>query len=740
MARGLPLQGILGVLWRWLLPIGLLAAIWWPEWTHYRIDRTGIAPSLVQAGIATPSDAVLAELSDIDLAELQGLALPVLAVAKDLRLGSIDVPGLSGGRVRLQGHPHDHQVGPPTFQLFMAGLSPERLLLQAYQQTNDRQWLELALQRTVQLASHELAQRHDRGFLWNDHAVASRPATLIRLWLDIRGNPQLREAHGAALLSFAVRTGRMLAKSSQFTVRTNHGVMQSLALLQLAAAFPWLPEAPGWRTLAHERLTLQWRFYFSPEGVVLEHSPGYHHLGTVLAYRAQRLYRLNDMPVDTTLQPLALKSQQVLARLMRSDGTLPPIGNTDLGASLRLPSAPGDGSAMPGWSDPPPASQPAGAALYPIAGWGLWWTGQQHPRGSQVMMTWAKHDGHGHKHADEAGLTWWANGNEWLSTVGYWPYGHPLMREAYGWRSSNAPHLPGESARARRKVRLMSSGDTPQLRLIDIERQAERGVVLRRQVVQWDGSSLLVLDFISGSPTGSQTLWTLGPGVRLERRSDDGPWMTSAGTDGSRLAFHVVSTSATQQTILRGSHEPFGGWATIARTPTPVDALQVTTAAAESATVTLFQLEPQILAPSVGALTARMEPDDWMLTLQVHGSPLQIQRRGAEVSLMPSSLPPVVLHLASPGPDVETGLALLAASYRAAVDAYPPWRDIWRFRERVSKYIIALAIGIELGLFGLAAFAAATYRRNVRRLHTALGVLWLSLGYYLINSYLVVRP
>ena len=63
-----------------------------------------------------------------------------------------------------------------------------------------------------------------------------------------------------------MRSGELLAKQKLFTVRTNHGVMQNIALLQVTAAFPLLPKTKDWRNLAIERLELQLGFYVSDEG------------------------------------------------------------------------------------------------------------------------------------------------------------------------------------------------------------------------------------------------------------------------------------------------------------------------------------------------------------------------------------------------------------------------------------------------------------------------------------------
>ncbi len=176
----------------------------------------------------------------------------------------------------------DLQWGWPTQQLRFASLAHVEVLLDAYQATGDIAFLEGARDIVDAWAAFERSRVLPIGFLWNDHAIAQRVLVLTRYWSLLRGSPAFKPESARALLGFVQRSGLMLAKPGHFTVRTNHGVMQNLALLHVAAAFPALPEAPEFRRVAVARLKLQFAFYQSAEGVVLEHSPGYHGLGTNL--------------------------------------------------------------------------------------------------------------------------------------------------------------------------------------------------------------------------------------------------------------------------------------------------------------------------------------------------------------------------------------------------------------------------------------------------------------------------
>ena len=221
--------------------------------------------------------------------------------------------------------------GGPSFQLSLASLDLENLLLEEFEYSGDHRYYRVARDRILAFADWEEQQRKPVAFLWNDHAIAARIAVIVRLWRYLRVDADATDSQKASLIGFVMRSGELLAKKKLFTVRTNHGVMQNIALLQVTGAFPLLPKTKDWRNLAIERLELQLGFYVSDEGVVLEHSAGYHLIGTKLLAEAARLIRLNGMaPSDRLLA--AIQGTEKFSRiLLRPDGTLPVFGNTVAG-------------------------------------------------------------------------------------------------------------------------------------------------------------------------------------------------------------------------------------------------------------------------------------------------------------------------------------------------------------------------------------------------------------------------
>jgi hypothetical protein len=702
---------------RLLLPVLVLAAIWFPEWHHGRIDRSPVAPSAITASVPAPADDVLRRIAAIDLAELDDLPPAPAEVARQVAQGWLDWPTLQDQRVRLAGYPDDYLAGPPNLRLFMASLAIENLLLRGHASHGDVAALEAALERTLQMARHERALQHDRTFLWNDHAVASRVSVMVELWRLLRQRPALLQQHGEELLSFARRTGHLLAKADHFTVRTNHGVMQNLALLQLSAAFPAWPEAAAWRQLALDRLALQLRFYLSPEGAVLEHSSGYHAMGHRLLGYARTLRALNGLPADPALDAAHAAAAGVLGVLARPDGSLPLVGNTSTAVHGPQRSA---------------VAQPT-ADWWPVAGWAVWRTPDEAGE-SHVMLAWSKHDGHGHKRPDEASVHLWSSGVDWITASGYWPYGDGRFKAAYSWLASNAVHAPGESGRSPRTTQLLAQGAQDTLRFADLDRAAA-GTHFRRQVVQLDAATVLVVDFVSGAAAGSETLWTVDPDLTLAQHAP-GLFRSTPAPDGRQLTLALASPQAGGQTsLLSASNAPFGGWVVIDGRPRPASSVRWRQPASASATVTLLHVGRGEPAAITSALEASAQPEQWQATLRLNGADVTVRRAGATLQVASEGTAPLALPLQAPAP-IDNARATLRQAYADATAQYPPWRDLWRFRVKLSPWVVGAGVGIELA-FALAAWRwRARITRWRRPAWWLLAAAWALAGWWLSAVYL----
>jgi hypothetical protein len=684
------------------------------------------------------------------LEEIAGMSLGVqlgipgdkiIGTAEQILTGSLAVPRFLEAPMSLQGYPRDYYLGPPTLQLIMASLGVESVLLSAFERSRDQRFLNLATQRILDFAAYEAGQRQGDGFLWNDHAVSGRISVLARLWRHVREIPDFPAASSRAILSLVERSGRLLAKPSHFTVRTNHGVAQNLALLQVSAAFPAFHESGAWRTLAIERLNTQLPFYVSTEGVVLEHSAGYQVFGAELLAIAIRLSVLNGLVPEPALADAARNSSWVLGLLIRPNGTLPLFGNTSAGTSNAIPVSESGGTVPIRYLLPPLPNPVNRSSLFPLAGYAIWWQADDSNKFAQTVIAWAKHDGHGHKHADEGSVLFWADGVDWVTNTGYWPYGMRNEEAAYSWTGSNAPHQPGEDFVVPRSVQLLKTGESSGARFIEIERRNLDGALFRRQVLQIDARTLLVLDFARGLSKGIESIWTVDPSLRLSPGATDDSFISTAAFDGRRLAISYATPSAAKLQIRRGSESPFAGWVVVNGKPTPADALQFVDLSSSSASAVLFRV-----ASDVTETTPRIhiEPgataEKWEVSLAGIGERRRISRNDSTITLGNLAGPQsparsVLMHLLA-APDATTGRAALQTAYRRAVDLYPPWRDLAFYRRRLSYALGVLALFVEVGWFAISRWANVTGKRQFLFAHLGINSFWLAISAWVFLIYM----
>ena len=200
----------------------------------------------------------------------------------------------------------------------------------------------LILARDMILAWNRYEQQAwlPNGYLWNDlNAVAVRVRVLgeflvgaciasglttILRWVG-------RSFHRLPATGIPSRT----LPTSPFS--TNHGEMGNLALLHLELAFPTLPDAARYRSIALERLDQQLPFLVGDDGVIRENSAGYQSFGLNVLGMIFRTMTLLGTPVPEVWQSKYELGIHVFEQLERPDGTLPTTGDTDGSTRAWLP-------------------------------------------------------------------------------------------------------------------------------------------------------------------------------------------------------------------------------------------------------------------------------------------------------------------------------------------------------------------------------------------------------------------
>ncbi len=725
-----------------LFPGAVLTWVWWPL-HRYIVSTPALSDAFLEESRRLPSDRVLKELTDRRFVPPRWQSQrQLVSIAEKLLRGDVEIPRLPKTTLRLPFDPEDVGRGTQSWQLENASLLVPEILLDAYKFTGDERFFDTAQAIILGWARYERRVWFPRAFLWNDHAMANRIGVLIKYWRFARLRDDVSLQTRETVLQFVHRTAALCARPENFTVATNHGVMENLALLQTAIAFPHLPGAHRFQRIALARLHDQIGFYLSDEGVVMEHSAGYHSFGLNLLELTFCYLKLLDTPIPLEWKSKYDRAALFYSRLRRPDGSLPMFGDTDGGfdwlPAMRASGTPSEDQLPPAASLRP--DQPE--ALYPVAGYSIWWDGlQSWPDSSKMAQTaigWSHFPGLGHKHADELSLAFWASGQLWWTCVGYWPYDDPHRPAAEAWQGSDAPHLVEEPANSSRISRLLSSVHSSELAAIDLVREGPGAYRIRRQVVRAAPRIWIVVDStLGGRLDRTTTTWNLGRGVQLQRGSLPGSYSLRSERTPSTLSVFLSGSEGMTVRELRGIDTPFAGWETVDGVPTPTWAIVTEQPSSGSWSLTSWSLQDGVGGRSITDVPRMVRwdgPDNWQVSIGLPTGMRTLARAGAQISLRstgPQISETVRILAPAASDEIDSARQLILRSHAAAQERYPKVRDLLDYRLKVTYLILALFFFQELIYWG--------GRKQGKKLNLIVGAIacagWLGLWIWLAESY-----
>lgn len=701
----------------WLLvPALVIAGIWLPLLRLYHVRDVRISPAVVEQGRADPPQEVLLEIRGERLLP-HGWATDaqLISAAEDLLRGELRFAGQPTATVRLPFHP-DNLTAPALSltRLFVAGLAPADLLLQAYERTGEERFFSASQAVILAFGRYEATARLPKGFLWEEHATANRVYVLSDFWALYRQRADFDPAVAAAVLRLAARSGAVLAGPQHFIYATNHGVMQNIALLRLRLAFPFLPNADGYAAVAMQRLAQQLPFYVSPEGVILEHSAGYQFFGLELLKQMFRYAQMLSLSVPEEWTARYALARAYADQLRRPDGTVPVYGDTNWASRWPAYDAGRPGRAT-GW--------------YPISGYAVWWDGlDRWPESRQLrqtVTTFSYYPGHAHKHADDLSVLLWAGGQAWWSNVGYWPYDAAERAYVESWKGSNAPHLVDEPAVSERVPRLLSRGSSATAVALDALREGPGGYHARRQVVHVRPDTWLILDVTDGVPGGtSLTRWSTDYGVDLRPGDADRCYILTAKRGAAQIVSQFFGSPSMTHRLIPKALGAFRARTAQETEEQTVRAVDVTQSSDGAWTAAVWRFETADPASTCGAapsMTAWGGPEQWLVSLPGAHTPMQIAREGHRLTVRQGANADSLILSAV---DVRSERSAIRAAFHRAEGAYPAFPLRLRYRQWASYGLIAIAVMQELTL----ALVAERRRRAYGLLRLATLALWITGG------------
>jgi hypothetical protein len=644
---------------------------------------------MIDSARRMPDESVLNELKMFFGAFNRKDEKELVAIAENALQGQIEYSGKSSVAYGFPFDPSDLERNEPGWKLFFAKFSIPNLMLKAYEVSNRDAFLIAARDIIVQFADYERKAWFPKGYLWNDHAIAARVSVLIKFWKLYRSHPIFEADVASVLLQLIARSAQILAEPAHYTFATNHGIIQNLALWQICIAFPSLPQVEYYKQLAFERMNDQIQYYINNEGVVLEHSADYQRIGLILLEKAFKYKNLLDLQISEEWKRKYRKGKEVYNQLKRPDGSLPLFGDTPNRRNtndFRRYSMKSGVQKLP-------------HSLYPVAGYSVWWNGfNEWPNASilsQTVIIWSYFPGHAHKHADEMSILLWANGNNWWTNIGYWPFGTKGRSHAISWAGSNAPHLVNEPAESKRQTRLMSYGWSDSLCGIDLKRRGPDKYVARRQVINVKPNVWIVLDHTNGSQDQrTTTTWTTSPHVSLSKDAQLGSYTLETEKNEAELTKFILTSKGGKTSQMQGSFLPFAGWIQ----GLPTQSIVVEQPANDSWAAAIWLLK----APDGENCRFESEPfmqewkneENWAIQLPLASGLMLIRRTDDRFFVQKDAketLSQVELQLLKP-PQISDKHAEITAAYENAAGKYPQKSYSLNRNLRLSFLLVVLVL------------------------------------------------
>lgn len=680
-----------------LLPLAALAILWAPVYLIFQ------GPPQVPLFKPTPAVSDVPVEAQLGPLKMVTSGAPFFAsevapqsfvqAADALLAGKIDFTALDANF----SYPEQRSFRPPfdadlvnsgnsSWQLFYAGFGLPAVYLKAYQTSENLAYLEATRDFLLGWHQYEASQLTPGPFIWNDHAVASRGLLTADFWYQYRNSPLFNQDDAQAIIALARQTARLLAHERLYTYRTNHGTMQNTALAKLALTFPHVPEMSDYKALAFARMHEQLDFLFSEDGVVQEHSPGYHAFGIALLDDMVALLEADRQPVPGSLMTLRARAHAFLDHIARPDGSLPRIGDTHANDAAL---------AGAGHSVSAPTHGAAKSALYGQSGFAVHEVMESRLASvpTQLAVFWGYVPYMGHIHANEMSLHLWAGGTDWWTASGYWPYSRDDRAEAICWSSSNAPHLLDEPCPpAERDTRVLGVAHASDTYALDLSRSTPDGFTARRQILSVTGDLVLTLDsFEDTSPRTAQIVWRSDPKSELaEHRNNFVRLQTAQQTVGLAAAF--LSSAQAQIDAVHRDPDSTLGWVmdgavrpahTLVQTLPSNGSWALNVSAIEADRVPRFNGDAQMVSWS--------GPEDWHIRLMLDGQGMTIQRTGPELKIQHPQGQLAKRLTLSPAHDGAQGRERSLAAFQAVKQRYgTPFNPFTPYRVRLTWVLAAL--------------------------------------------------
>ncbi|PFZ67921.1 heparinase II/III domain-containing protein [Bacillus wiedmannii] len=397
-----------------------------------------------------------------------------------------------------------HHTAPDTYQLYMHALNVLCHLLNAYEQTNDEEYLEKSREIFLSWINYE-KQKPNNKMLWYDHPTAYRTHNLVYLALIAKEKLPIEEKEYIELL---VTHGKYLFDDKNYH-KNNHGIMMDRALIMLGIILDH-PESNRWIEKGIWRLKDTFYFSYSQQGVHLENSPEYHRIVRNLYKSIENFLNKNDLTLGEDVVTRLEMSDEYFNYIVKPNGLTPAIGDSGLlpiGAQNKIYDSFHD--------------QVAGITVMQSKD-------EDNPENSTWLSFVCGYGTTTHKHYDDLSVNIFYKGHDILVDPGKYSYGRsPVRSYVISPQAHNTIAFPNEryvfdkSQGVNRKIKTTSFVSTNKMDMVQGINGGYKDTLFKRTVIFLKPNLVIFLDeIISENSVKVSQYFNLAPHIEIKEVMD----------------------------------------------------------------------------------------------------------------------------------------------------------------------------------------------------------------------------
>ncbi|OXS55486.1 hypothetical protein B1B00_18660 [Bacillus sp. DSM 27956] len=202
-------------------------------------------------------------------------------------------------------------------------LTPLGCLTDSFLESQDTMYMIKGLEIIKDWKSTHEYSKDKNTMAFHDETTALRLQYLLRFYLITQ---EVLPSEDKVMLEEEMSaTNHLLAQDHFHSTDTNHGMFQDIALLLYSCYF----NQKEFIQLALDRLLSYFNHVYTTEGVHKEHSPAYHLVVSNNLMKLIDFLATFDTNVSNKLKKIFDKTEEFATYIIRPDGVIPPIGDTE---------------------------------------------------------------------------------------------------------------------------------------------------------------------------------------------------------------------------------------------------------------------------------------------------------------------------------------------------------------------------------------------------------------------------